>query len=174
MPNASHIHVRPLEIGDFEFVRDLASKQRNFTIPPIYVLWLMLRIKGAISLVAEHSRRGPLAYLLAVPVDGPEDSMFVWQLAVSKGPEREKATLVLLTQFNNIVRDLAVRNIVFSSVPNSAAFRAIRRYASKVFSSAPMAVNALPPAVDSKESEFLLDLGHARRSDSSTIKMRVN
>jgi hypothetical protein len=96
MPNTSHIHVRPLEIVDFSFVQDLASKQENFTVPPTYVLWLMLRIKGAISLVAEHSTRGPLAYLLAVPVEGPEDSMFVWQLAVSKGTVRGKAVLALL------------------------------------------------------------------------------
>ncbi len=173
MPNTSHIHVRPLEISDFSFVQDLASKQQNFTVPPTYVLWLTLRIKGAISLVAEHSTRGPLAYLLAVPIDGPEESMFVWQLAVSKGTERAKATLALLAQFRDIVGDLAVRNIVFSSVPNSSAFRAIRRYASKVFSSVPEAISTLPLAVDAKESEFLLDLGHARRVGSRQTSTRV-
>jgi len=173
MPNTSHIHVRPLEISDFSFVQDLASKQERFTVPPTYVLWLLLRIKGAISLVAEHSTRGPLAYLLAVPVDGPEDSMFIWQLAVSKGAERTNATLALLAQFRDTVEELKVRNIIFSSVPNSSAFRAIRRYASKVFSSEPKAINALPPAVDAKESEFLLDLCRARRSGSPQTSMRV-
>lgn len=167
MPNTSHIHIRPLEISDFAFVRELASKQRNFTTPPTYVLWLMLRIKGAISLIAEHSSRGPLAYLLAVPVEGPEDSIFVWQLAVTKGQEQEQTTLALLAQFRSVVGNLGVRNIVFSTVPNSAAHRVIRRYASKVFSSVPETVNALPAAVDAKESEFLLHLSDARRSGSS-------
>src|SRR5437764_1269512 len=121
MSKTSHIHVRPLEIGDFTFVRDLASKQRTFTVPPLYILWLMLRIKGAISLVAEHTSRGPLAYLLAVPVEGPEDSIFVWQLAASKGPGQANATLALLVEFRNMVGELAVSHIMFSSVPNSAA-----------------------------------------------------
>jgi len=104
----------------------------------------------------------------------PADSIFVWQLAASKGPERAKATLALLVQFRDIVGELAVRNIVFSSVPNSAAFRTIRRYASKVFSSVPEAINAVPPAVDAKESEFLLDLGNTRRSDRPPINTTVN
>jgi len=63
----SHIHVRLLEIGDFQFVRNLASKQPNFTVPSTYLLWLLLRIDGAICLVSEHSTKGPLAYLVALP-----------------------------------------------------------------------------------------------------------
>jgi len=163
MLNISHIHVRPIEIGDFDFVRDLASKQRNFTVPPVYVLWLLIRIKGAICLIAEHSSEGPRAYLLAVPVEGAEDSMFVWQLAASKGLGREKVTFALLAEFRNIAHKFAVRNIAFSSVPNSASFRTIRRLAWEVFSSEPKAISALPPSIGRKESEFLLNLSDTRR-----------
>ena len=172
MSGASHIHVRPLEIGDFAFVQDLASKQPNFTVPLVYVLWLMLRIKGAICLIAEHSSEGPIAYVLAVPVTGPDESIFVWQLAASKGTERARATRALLVEFQDIASELAVRCIVFSSVPDSPAFRTIRRLARTVFSSIPEVLHALPPAVDAKESEFLLNLVGASRAESSqaTIK----
>jgi hypothetical protein len=167
MPNTSHIHVRPLEISDFNFVRELASSQPNFTVPPVYVLWLMLKIKGGISLVAEHNRDGLLGYLIAVPIEGPADSMFVWQLAASKGSRRTKATLALLTQFREIIEDLSIRNIFFSTVPSSGVFRALRSYARKVFSSVPDALNPLPPAVNAKESEFLLNLSGIHRDGST-------
>jgi len=154
----SHIHVRPLEVGDFQFVQDLASKQSNFTVPSAYLLWLLLRIDGAICLVAEHSTKGPLAYLLALPVKDPKRSMFVWQFAASDGPKRETVSLALLTDFREVVAGLGMESIVFSSVPNSAAYRAVRRYAWKVFSSVPKAMSSLPQVVNPNEREFLLSL----------------
>ncbi len=158
MSNVSHIHVRSLEIADFDFVRDLASQQPNFTVPPMYVLWLILRIKGAICLVAEHSGRGPMAYMLAVPVEGPEQTVFVWQLASTKSGQKAKATLALLTEFRTILARRSVRTIAFSSVPNSPNYRAIRQYAWKVFSLPPERTGLLPFSVSSSESEFLLNL----------------
>ncbi len=162
MSSATHIHVRPLEIGDFKFVQDLASRQPHFTVPPTYVLWLMLRIRGAICLVAEHSGKGPVAYLLAVPVESPKDAMFVWQLA-SEFRQRESAILALLTEFQNMLVALAVDSIVFSSVPNSPAYRLIRRYAWKFLSSVPTALEALPSSIGRLETQFLLSLGNKPR-----------
>jgi len=159
MSTGSHIHVRPLEIADFVFVQQLASKQTNFTVPPTYVLWLLLKIKGAICLLAEDSKKGSLGYLLAVPVEGPENSIFVWQLAVEKNPSREKAMLALLIKLRTLLTKLGVRNIVFSTLPKSATFRTIRRYARRVFFSVPQATNTV--VVDAKESEFLLMLGRS-------------
>jgi hypothetical protein len=158
MANASHIHVRPLEIGDFEFVRDLASQQRGFTIPPVYVLWLLLRIKGSICLAAEHSTKGQLAYLLSVPMQAPKHSVFVWQLAAISGPDGSKATQALLIEFRKRIKKFSTRNIFFSTVPRSAAFRAIRRCALSVFSQVPGEMNRLPFSVAPKETEFLLNL----------------
>jgi len=158
MSNLSHIHVRPLEVGDFNFVQDLASRQPTFTVPPAYVLWLMLRIKGAICLIAEHSGEGPLGYLLALAIEDPEHAIFVWQLASSKNSQQENATLALLTEFRNIIKGLAIRRIVFSSVPGSSNYRVIRKYAWKVFSSIPREIHLLPPLVEPRESEFVLDV----------------
>ncbi len=152
----SHIHARPLEAADFKFVQNLAAKQPTFTVPSAYLLWLLLRIDGAICLMAEHSTKGPLAYLLALPAKDPKRSMFVWQFASSGGRERETASLALLTAFRGVVARLGVESIIFSSVPNSAAYRAVRRYAWKVFSSVPKAMSSLPPIVNPSEREFML------------------
>jgi hypothetical protein len=156
MANASHIHVRPLEIGDFGFIQKLASKQPNFTVPPSYVLWMMLRAKGTICLVAENAKMGPLAYLLAMTIENPNKALFVWQLAASASRMREKAILALLAKFRNITVKLGCSSIAFSSVPKSSRYRAIRRYAWTVFSSVPRLVGSLPSAINPNESEFLL------------------
>jgi len=158
MPQVSHIHVRPLEIGDFEFVRNLASKQPTFTVPPVYVLWLILRIKGAVCIIAEHSQDGPLAYLLAVPVEGPGNSIFIWQLAATEGRQRTKATISLLTALRETMICRNIDNVLFSSIPNSAVHRLIRRYARDLGPLVPRVLSTLPRSVDSKESEFLLNL----------------
>jgi len=169
MSNASHIHVRPLEIADFGFVRDLASRQSNFTVPPVYVLWLMLRIKGAICLVAEHSSEGPLAYLLAVPIEGQGNSLFIWQVAALEGRQRDKATLAILTEFRRMVLDLAFDSVQFSSIPDSPVYRLIRRYAWKLASLVPETLDALPSAANKKESEFRINLRGVGRHGGSQV-----
>ena len=153
-----HIHVRPLEIGDFSFIRDLASKQRNFTVPSTYVLWLMMRIKGAACLVAEDAHRGQLAYLIAVPVEGPEKSLFVWQLAASARGGGGRATLALLTALRDFATRKHVRAIAFSMRPRSAAYRLIARYADKLVASTPRLTSVLPFSIASDESEYRIDL----------------
>lgn len=161
-----HIHVRTLEVGDFTFVQSLASKQSSFTVPSAYLLWLLLRIDGAVCLVSEHATKGPLAYLLALPAKDPKHSMFVWQFAASEELEREVASLAVLTQFREVVAELGVKSIAFSSVPNSAAYRAVRRYAWKVFAAVPKAMNSLPPLVNPMEREFMLPLNGYQESKS--------
>jgi hypothetical protein len=159
MPDTSHIHIRPLEIGDFTFVRELASRQRNFTIPPVYVLWLIVRIKGAACLVAEDGERGQAGYLLAVPIEGPEESLFVWQLAALPGGEQEKATLALLVALREFASDKHIRTIAFSMEPSSAAYRLISRYTNRLVASSPRLTSVLPPIIAAGESEYRVDLG---------------
>lgn len=74
MTPTSKISVRSLEVRDFSFVRELSSSQPNFTIPPPYVLWLLTRISPELCLVAEHADKGPLGYLLALPINNPPKS----------------------------------------------------------------------------------------------------
>ena len=158
MPTASHIHVRQMEIGDFAFVRDLAAKQPNFTVPPPYVLWLLLKVKDAVCLVADHSTEGPLGYLLAVPIEAPSKALHVWQLAASETGLRERATLVLLTHGSKIAQRLRIKAISFSTVPGSPAFRLIRRYALRFLSTTPETVSLIPSLVSPNEREYRLEL----------------
>ena len=102
---SSHIHIRRLEVSDFAFVRGLASEQPNFTIPPPYVLWLLLKIRRNVCLIAEDDRVGPVAYLLAVPVQ-PSNSLYVWQLAASEKGKRGGAVLQLLRELQRITRTM--------------------------------------------------------------------
>jgi hypothetical protein len=149
MTNVSHIHVRPLEIADFDFVRGLAATQPNFTVPATYFLWLLLRIKGAVCLVAEKTDMGPCGYLLAVPIVSAEESLFVGQLAaLDSGPE-DQGTLLLLS---------AVRTIGFSVRPDSAAHRLISKYSDRLVAKEPQFTAPVPPNVASNESEYRIDL----------------
>jgi hypothetical protein len=147
-----------MEVGDFDFIRDLAATQPNFTVPPPYVLWLLLRIKDAVCLVAEHNGEGLLAYVLAVPVEAPSKALYIWQLASSKAGQRRSATLALLAEFRDIARRLQIRTIAFSTIPGSSAFRAIRRYAAKVFAATPQPQSIIPSLISPNESEYELEV----------------
>ncbi len=159
MPTASRIRVRRLEVADFSFVRDLAAKQPNFTIPPPYVLWLLLKIKGDVCLVAEHDMDGPVAYLLAVPIDTPADSLYVWQLAASQQSRRhDKPVFDLLLELHRTCRRLRIRSVIFSATPGSAAFRTIRRYLWKILSIRPEVTSVLPGIVAPNETEYRVEV----------------
>jgi len=158
MPSGPHIHVRQLEIGDFEFVRELAAKQANFTVPPPYVLWLLLRIKDAVCLVAEHSSDGPLAYLLAVPVEAPSKALFVWQLAVSKSDAHSQAMTALVSEIHLISRRLRISTVAFSAVPGSPQYRAIRQCIRRIAATSPEARAVLPLVVSRNETEYQVRL----------------
>lgn len=147
-----------MEVGDFEFVRELAAKQPTFTIPPPYVLWLVLRIKDAVCLVADYSGHGPVAYLLAVPVEAPSKAIYVWQLASTDKGQRQDAVLTLLSEFREIVRSLRVQTVAFSTVPGSAALRRIRSYTEKVFSADPRLTSALPIEIGPNESLYQFEM----------------
>jgi len=158
MANSLHIHVRSLEIGDFDFVRDLASRQPNFTVPPPYVLWLLLRIKGSVCLIAEMVDEGQLAYLLALPVEGPTESLFVWQLAAKETKLEDRGVLALLTELRNLVRARHVRTVLFSAPPNSAKQRLIAHYTNMLVAVTPRLISILPASVTSNEGEYRVDL----------------
>ena len=147
-----------MEVGDFGFIRDLAARQANFTVPPPYVLWLLLRIKDTVCLVAEHNNDGPVAYVLAVPIEAPSKALYVWQLATSEAGQRRRATLNLLTHFIKIAKGMRIRKIAFSAIPGSPAFRMIRRYAVNVFSTTPEAISTIPSLISLNEREYHCEL----------------
>ena len=159
MPNAKPaIHVRKLEVADFSFVRDLAALQPNFTIPPPYVLWLLLKIKGDVCLLAESESGVPLAYLLAVPVDEPANSLYVWQLATSSQGQNADAVFGLLLEMYEVTKKLGIATVIFSAQPGSPSLRAVQKYLFKILRKKPVRTVVLPAIVAPDESEYKIDL----------------
>ena len=158
MPSKSQVHVRRLEMRDFGFVRDLAAKQANFTIPPPYVLWLLLKIEGHICLIAEDVEAGPVGYALAVPVENPPDSLFIWQLAVSTEGPAHTVVRTLLSELRDCAEPKHIQAIVFSTIADSPIFRAIRRDVLAVFGREPSRMDILPQFVAPNETEYRIDL----------------
>lgn len=151
------IRVRPLDVSDFRFVRQLASKQDNFTVPPLFVLWLLKQANGRSCLVADHVKFGPVAYLLSLPVSKPgRKALYVWQLAASASGQRVGAIEMLLLELRAFVRRMRIRSLVFTAVPNSPEFRAIRRYAYTLSAGRPQPLQQLPPTVSQTEHEFTI------------------
>jgi hypothetical protein len=155
--NHEQVHVRPMETDDFRFIRDLASKQFQFTQPPHYVLWLLTRTNSQSCMVAEDAKHGPVAYLLSLPVNtSRERALYVWQLAASLRGRRNGAVHLLLLELRKLVRRMRMRFIIFSAVPDSPEFRAIRRQARTLFGAVPHPRHVLPPGVSRTEHEFVV------------------
>lgn len=161
---SSTIRVRPLDLRDFTFVRELAARQANFTIPAPYVLWWLLKVKGSVCLIAEKPDERQLGYLLALPTHDPANGMFVWQLATSGKREDSPVIRDLLCALRDSLTSKDVDYISFTALDQSATFRAIRRDALSVFDAVPTLVSGLPELVAPGESEYRIVL-HKRTED---------
>jgi hypothetical protein len=151
------IRIRTMEIDDFRFIRHLASKQFQFTRPPRYVLWLLTRTNSRSCIVAEDTKHGPVAYLLSLPVNNSRaKALYVWQLAASNRGRRNGAIHLLLLELRKLVRKMRIRSLVFTAVPDSPEYRAIRRYAKTLSGGAPRAQQSLPLRVSQNEHEFVI------------------
>ena len=156
MQRSKLIRIRPLEVSDFRFVRRLASKQSNFTVPPLFVLWLLKQTNSRSCMVAEHTKLGPVAYLLSLPVNGPRRKiLYVWQLAASASGRRTGAINVLLLALRTYVRRTRVHSLLFTAVPSSPEFRAIRRYAYILSADMPRTHQEVPSIISRNEHEFV-------------------
>jgi hypothetical protein len=157
MRTSKWIRVRPLEVSDFRFIRRLASKQENFTVPPFYVLWLLKETNGQCCLVAQHAKLGPVAYLLSILVTARRRKvLYVWQLAASKRGLELGATEVLLLTLRAFMRRTRVQKVFFTADPESAQFRAIRKYAYALYGAGLRHRRPLPSSVSRSEREFVV------------------
>lgn len=153
------IRVRPLEVSDFTFIRRLASRQANFTVPPRYVLWLLKKTNSQSCLVAQHSRLGPVAYLLSIVVITQRRKVLhVWQLAASKSGMEAGGADALLLAVRSLVRRTHVQKICFTATAASAEFRAIRRYTYALFGVSPRSRRNVPASVSPNEREFIVKI----------------
>jgi len=157
MQGSKWIRVRPLEVSDFRFVRRLALKQTNFTVPPLYILWLLKQTNARSCLVADHVKFGPVAYVLSLLVSKPKRKvLYVWQLAVSASGRRTGALDELLLGLRSFVRRTRTRSLLFTAVPYSPEFRAIRRYAYTLSARGLRPSQKLPTIVSRNEREFVI------------------
>lgn len=152
------ITVRAVQVKDFQFIRDLAANQPNFTIPPSYVLWLLLRIKGDVCLLAEDRSGQRLAYLLAVPIEAPANSLYVWQLAGVDQPDMEGVIHEVLRELDKSAKTQGIKSLIFSAIPTSPSFRKIRLYIARIWNTEPGHVRTLPDIIAPDETEFQVDL----------------
>jgi hypothetical protein len=151
------IRVRPLRVSDFAFIRRLASKKRNFTVPPPYVLWLLTQTNSPSCIVAEQSRLGLVGYLLSLLVSTPKGKvLYVWQLAASKNGLSAGAIHELLLTLRSFMRRTRVRRVFFTAIPKSPELRAIRRYAYSLFGADLRSQRILPASVSRGEREFMV------------------
>ena len=158
MTTNSKISVRSLEVRDFSFVRELSASQPNFTIPPPYVLWLLTRISPELCLVAEHPDKGPVGYLLALPISSPPKSLYVWQLATFRRGSSEAAIAELIRCLRVSIKGRKFKKLVFSAQENTPTFRALKRLVRNETSVAPRRMSLLPNIVAPNEHEFSIDL----------------
>lgn len=157
MSAKSHIHVRQMETGDFEFVRTLAARQPTFTVPSPYVLWLVSRIKNSVCLVAEDASLGHCAYMIALPIEAPNQTLHVWQLA-GLGEKNSDAVVALLVEFRKTAKRLGVHTISFSTIPGSSALRRIQTYTKRVFATTALRTSALPQEVSQSEDFYQFEM----------------
>jgi hypothetical protein len=157
MTHTNSIQIRPMEVIDFRFIRRLAAEQFQFTRPPRYVLWLLKRTDSRFCMVAKDKKIGLVAYLLSLPIDiSRGKALYVWQLAATPRGHRIGAVHSLLLELRKLVRRLRIQSIVFSAVPDSAEYRAIRRYAKSLSGDSPRAQRRLPSVVSRNEWEFVI------------------
>jgi hypothetical protein len=153
------IRVRPIQESDFTFIRRLASKRENFTIPPPYVLWLLKQTNARSCLVADHVKLGPVAYLLSLLVTTPHGKeLYIWQMAASTSGQRIGAIDVLLLGLRTFVRRTGIRSLLFTAVPDSPEFRAIRRYAYILSAGVPRPRKELPSTISRNERVFTISV----------------
>src|SRR5438270_10302424 len=154
MAAKTSIQIRALELADFTFVRDLAAQQPTFSIPPSFILWVLGKGNPKLCLLAVDGEGQRLGYLLALSTTDPANSVYVWQLASST----PHATKALLQELYRTVSELSTDKVLFSAVPDSVEFRAIRQYVMEVSGSEVTALGRLPELVSPVEAEYYVRL----------------
>jgi hypothetical protein len=157
MPSSKLIRARPLKVTDFAFIRRVASRQGDFTVPPLYVLWLLKRTNRGSCIVVEHPNFGPIAYLLSIQTDR-DRVLYVWQLAASKRGVQTGAIQIALVALRRFVRRVGVQKLLFTMNPNSPEFRAVRRFVYSLFGARVGRGRLLPGCISRHEREYAVRL----------------
>jgi len=85
-------------------------------------------------------------------------SVFVWQFTATFRGRRLRAQEQLVFYLKNAILARGINQVLFTSVPNSAAERSVRSLARKVFSAVPRVTHRLPNAVSRREQDFVFSI----------------
>jgi hypothetical protein len=154
----TRIIVRRIMPEDFDFVQSLAASVAGYTVCPPYILWMLARAHSDFCAVALAPDGTRLGYLLVMSMDEPADAIFVWQLAVTFRGRRIGAQDRLAAHLRDALRDHGKTQMLFTTVPNSAAERSIRSLAKRVFGALPRMIGHLPDDISPREREYRLTL----------------
>jgi len=151
---AAGVSVRPMRFSDFEFIRDLTVKIDGYTVPPLYVLWMLRRFHGEFCLIAEGPRKERLGYMLAMVTGIPSRRVFIWQFASTFHGQRVQTATSFARHVHKLVKKHGIDELVFTAEPRSSGTRSIKRLSRLIFGCTPRAGSRLPKSISPREQEY--------------------
>jgi hypothetical protein len=148
--------VRPVRLSDFEFIRELSATIDGYTIPPLYILWMLTRFQGDLCFIAEDTSQEPLGYMLAMSAGIGSSEIFIWQFATNFRGQRLRAGTALASHVRRLVKKYGIERITFTAVPESAGTISITSLAKQMFGRTPKMGVPLPRSISATEHEFHL------------------
>lgn len=167
-----NVRIRPIEPGDFNFIRSLAAEFPTFTIPSEYLLWFLSHFHPEYCRLLEQESGGSKAYLLALPTSSPRNGIAIWQVAATD-PNRPFALEYFAAYLRDLVERTGATSISFTSPQDAASLRLIRLLARQFFYCDVEQVVPVPSGQG--EYEFRLSIETeppAKRKSRSTYAVR--
>jgi hypothetical protein len=172
IPSLLNVRIRPIEPGDFNFIRSLAAEFPTFTIPSEYLLWFLSHFHPEYCRILEQESGGSKAYLLALPTTNPRNGIAIWQVAASE-PNRPFALEYFAAYLRDLVERTGATSVFFTMPKASASLRLIRSLARKFGGCEVIQLASVPS--EQGEYEFRLSIetvSSARRKPRSTSAVR--
>jgi hypothetical protein len=117
--------IRPVEPGDFGFIRALASEFPTFTVPSEFQLWFFTRFHPDYCRVLEHESGDLKAYLLSMPTSDPHSGIAIWQVAAAK-PNHAFALEYFAAHLRDLVERTGATSLFFTAPKDAASLHLIR------------------------------------------------
>jgi|SRR5579862_299828 len=123
-------NIRPITPADFDFIRNLAAKFPNFTVPSEFLLWFFSQYHPDYCRILEQEEEGPKAYLLAMPTTAPENGIAIWQVAASP-PIQPFSLEYFAAYLREVIDRTGASSLSFSASEEAGTLRLIRSLANR-------------------------------------------
>jgi hypothetical protein len=169
IPTFSNSRIRPIEPGDFSFIRSLAAEFPTFTVPSEFILWFLARFHPDYCQVLEQESGGLRGYLLAMPTSNPRNGIAIWQVASTK-PSHAFALEYFAAYLRDLVERTGATSISFTTQEEpTASMRLIRTLAKQFFDCDAIQLDSVPTGQG--EYEFRLSIGTVMSGNKSEEKI---